>query len=100
MLATTLNEIRLQEYLRSYDQEDADFFEALDTAKDIYWAWRSIYEDADEEMTDDEADYFMQMLNEFDKLIDHLTMQQATLDDVIEFALENGMTPEEVRQYA
>lgn len=100
MLATTLNEIRLQEYLRSYDQEDEDFFETLDTAKDIYWAWRSIFEDADVEMTDDEEDYFMQMLNEFDKLIDHLTMQEATLDDVIEFVLENGMTPEEVKQYA
>ena len=98
MLATTLNEIRLQEYLRSYDQEDEDIFEMLDTAKDIYWAWRSIYED--EEMTDDEEDDFIYLLNEFDKLIDHLTMQQATLDDVIEFVLDNGMTQEEVRQYA
>ena len=100
MLATTLNEIRLQEYLRSYDQEDADFFEVLDIAKDIYWTWRSIYEDADVEMTDDEEDDFIYLLNEFDKLIDHLTMKQATLDDVIEFVLENGMTPEEVSQYA
>jgi hypothetical protein len=100
MLATTLNEIRLQEYLRSYDQEDADFFEMLDTAKDIYWAWRSIYEDADEEMTDDEGEYFVQMLNEFDTIIDHLEMQEATLDDVIEFVLDNGMTKEEVKQYA
>lgn len=104
MLATTLNEIGLNNYMAEQSRLDRiyndDYWIEVESSNEVMSMYRSKWEDRDEPLTDDEADEFYENLYQLEKIVKDVEEKNARFSDVIEFVLDNGMTPEEVREYA
>lgn len=104
MLQTTLNEIGLNKYMAEQARLDRiyndDYWIEVESSNEVMSMYRSKWEDRDEPLTDDEAYEFYENLYQLERIVKDVEEKNARFSDVIEFVLDNGMTKEEVNQYA